>query len=34
MKEIAVITIFIALVLPIAILIWKMLIDELKGKNK
>ena len=32
MKEIEVITIFIALVLPIAILIWKMLIDELRNK--
>ena len=32
MREIAVITIFIALVLPIAILIWKMLIDEFKNK--
>jgi len=32
MREIAVITIFIALVLPIAILIWKMLIDEFNNK--
>ena len=32
MRETAVIAVFIGLVLPIAILIWKMLIDEFNNK--
>jgi hypothetical protein len=34
MKEITLGLVFIGLILPCAILIWKLLIDELKGKNK